>query len=308
MWLKIYTSETSDVTSTPSKGMKVGNDNPNTLISTVRLNNFLPWFHSAQIYITSKGKLGYLTGATKAPDPTSATFPKWEAENAIVMSWLLHSMKPEISHTFMYLPTSKAIWDSMIQAYSRKGNKARMYDLRQKVSLFRQGDKSLSSYYSTLKGMWQEIDYYKTYRLKCFVDVVEYHKEFEENRVFDFLAGLNSEYYGIRIQILGNDPFPSLSEVYSYVQEEEDCQHAMFSPPPPSSIEKSVFISSTQHGGRRGSRDRGGGGRGSFQDGKGSFSSDERDKLKCEHCGRFRHTKNNCWYLHDRPQEFQSRP
>lgn len=34
---------------------------------------------------------------------------------------------------------------------------------------------------------------------------------------FDFLAGLNSEYDGIRIQILGNDPFPSLSEVYSYV-------------------------------------------------------------------------------------------
>lgn len=45
------------------------------------------------------------------------------------MPWLLHSMKPEISNTFMYLPTVKAIWDSMIQAYSKKGNKARMYDL-----------------------------------------------------------------------------------------------------------------------------------------------------------------------------------
>lgn len=76
----------------------------------------------------------------------------------------------------------------MIQTYSKKGNKARMYDLHQKVSHFRQGDKSLSSYYSTLNEMWQEIDYYKTYRPKCSEDVVEYHKEVEKSRVFDFLT------------------------------------------------------------------------------------------------------------------------
>lgn len=34
----------------------------------------------------------------------------------------------------MYLSMAKAIWDSMIQTYSKKGNKATMYDLLQKVS------------------------------------------------------------------------------------------------------------------------------------------------------------------------------
>lgn len=45
----LHMSETSGVTLTPSGGMEVGNDNPNTLISTVRFdgNNFIPWFHSA---------------------------------------------------------------------------------------------------------------------------------------------------------------------------------------------------------------------------------------------------------------------
>lgn len=132
------------------------------------------------------------------------------------------------------------------------------------------------------------------------MDVVEYHKEVEESRVFDFLARLNSEYDGIRIQILGKNHFLSLSEVYSYMQEDDGHQHAMLSSPPPSSIEKSAFISSTQRGDRGGSHGRGGGGRGSFQDGRGSFSGDERDKLKCEHYGRFRHTKDNCWDLHGR--------
>lgn len=103
--------ETSAVSLTPLGGVEVGHENPNTLILTVRLDgsNVLPWFHSTQIYITGKGKIGYLTGATKASDPKSATFPKWETENAIVMSWLLHFKKPEISNTFMYLTTAKAI-------------------------------------------------------------------------------------------------------------------------------------------------------------------------------------------------------
>lgn len=68
----------------------------------------------------------------------------------------------------------------------------------------------------------------------------------------------------------------------------------MLSPPPPYSFEKSVFISSTQRGGRGGFRGHGGGGRGNFPDGRGGFSGD--DKLKCKHCGRFQHTKDT-YYL-----------
>lgn len=68
--------ETSDITSMPSGRLEVVHDNPNTLISTVRFdgNNFLPWFHSAQLYIIGKGKLGYLTGATKAPASSAPYF------------------------------------------------------------------------------------------------------------------------------------------------------------------------------------------------------------------------------------------
>lgn len=29
--------------------------------------------------------------------------------------------------------------------------------------------------------------------------------------------------------------------------------------------------------------------------GKGSISTEDKDKLKCEHCGRSRHTKETCW-------------
>lgn len=94
--------------------------------------------------------------------------------------------------------------------------------------------------------------------------------------MFDFLAGFNAEYDSICIQILGKDPFPSLNEVYSYVQEEEDRRHDMLNPTSLSSIEKSALLSSNQWGGRGGSHGCSSAGRGSFRDGRGGFSEDER--------------------------------
>lgn len=55
-----------------------------------------------------------------------------------------------------------------------------------------------------------------------------------------------------------------------------------------STVEKTELISSSARGG-------------SSRCGHGvnfSLSSDDRDRLKCEHCGRFRHTKEQCWHLH----------
>lgn len=68
-----------------------------------------------------------------------------------------------------------------------------------------------------------------------------------------------------------------------------------------SSIEKSAFIISSQRGGQGASRGRGGGCRG-------GFSGDSKDKLKCEHCGRSKHTKDTCWDSYGRPQEFHNCP
>lgn len=61
-------------------------------------------------------------------------------------------------------------------------------------------------------------------------------------------------------------------------------------------VEKSAFISTSQQGGRGGSCGHRGGVRS-------VFNGDDMYKLKCEHCGRSRHTKDTCWDLHGRPWE-----
>ena len=53
---------------------------------------FLRWSQSVRMYIRGRGKIGYLTGDTKAPDLKDATYTTWDAENSMVMAWLVNAM------------------------------------------------------------------------------------------------------------------------------------------------------------------------------------------------------------------------
>lgn len=112
------------------------------------------------------------------------------------------------------------------------------------------------------------------------------------------LAGLHPAYEPIRVHILGNDPLLPLDEVFSYLSQEEDRRNLMTQSSQPI-IDRSALVSSIQRGGR-----------GSFRGRDHGVSPyDDKDKLKCEHCGPSRHTKETCWDLHGRPpgppQQFQ---
>ena len=53
--------------------------------------------------------MGYLNGKITEPLETDPIYDRWEAENSTVMSWLVHSMKPEISQGYLFLRTAKEI-------------------------------------------------------------------------------------------------------------------------------------------------------------------------------------------------------
>ena len=55
-------------------------------------------------------------------------------------------------------------------------------------------------------------------------------KLFQRDRVFDFLAGLKPELDEVRSRVLGKEPLPCLSEVYSYVHSEESRRSDMLVP------------------------------------------------------------------------------
>ncbi|GMP92340.1 hypothetical protein CsSME_00042602 [Camellia sinensis var. sinensis] len=204
-------------------------DNPSLQISPVKLDgsNYLIWSRSCGLAIAARRLTGYITGSLPLPDGDASLHTQWISENALVMTWLINSMQPTISRSFLLLDTAHKIWTAAAQMYSQQGNDAQAYELRKKLRSLDQKDRSLAVYYAELSSLWQELDYYQSFQAVCSQDATLFQQTVEKERVYDFLAGLNLEYDQIRVQVLGRSPFPTLREAYALVQQEESRRSAM---------------------------------------------------------------------------------
>ncbi|GAV62324.1 UBN2_3 domain-containing protein [Cephalotus follicularis] len=190
------------------------------------------------------------------------------------MSYLTSSMDPGISRGYMLLDTTAAIWKTAETTYSHVGSKAQRYEIRKKIRETTQKELSVSQYYSTLKALWHELDFYGKYTAPCSTDITSYTSWENEIRVYDFLGGLNMDFDQIRAHILSTDPLPSLESAFSIVHSEQS----------PSQERSALYSGNTNQ--RGGSTDR-------IHTGK--------SPVICDYCGKERHTWEKCWKLHGRP-------
>ncbi|GAV76148.1 hypothetical protein CFOL_v3_19623 [Cephalotus follicularis] len=142
---------------------------------------------------------------------------------------------------------------------------------------------SLAAYYSNLSHLWQKLDAYRNHRPSIPIELINFQKDIEKERVYDFLAGLNPDYDRVRVQVLGRDPFPILEEAYNLIQHEE-CRRTSIMPSVQPDRSALVTVSrppATTSG----------------------LKLDHTDKnlVVCDYCGKPRHTRTTCWKLHGHP-------
>lgn len=111
-------------------------------------NNFLAWSRAVELFIVGKGKKEYLSEKMVVPAETDSKFAQWEAENSMIMSWLLGSMTPEVSNTFMLHNTAASIWQATKEMYSKRDNISELYELEAQQKDVKQGDQTVSKYFS----------------------------------------------------------------------------------------------------------------------------------------------------------------
>ncbi|RDX58409.1 hypothetical protein CR513_62275, partial [Mucuna pruriens] len=111
----------------------------------------------------------------------------------------------------MFYSSAREIWENLIETYSMKEDFVACYVIESKIFNFRQGTLSVIEYYRTLNRLWIELDQYQELTM-CKVDSVAYTRLVERGRIFKFFHVLNFEYNPIRVQILGKEKLPSLSE------------------------------------------------------------------------------------------------
>ncbi|KAA8525289.1 hypothetical protein F0562_007144 [Nyssa sinensis] len=253
-------------------------DSPGASITSCIFNgeNYETWEKAVRNALRAKNKLGLIDGTVKrSKEEGTLEAQAWDICNSMLISWLFNVIDQKLHPSITYAESAKALWDDLRERFSI-GNAPRIYQLKSELASLKQGDKNVMGYYTRLKAMWDELwSYSKVPNCVCGA-AAAFVKEKEEERVHQFLMGLNDELFGtIRSQILAMDPLPSIGRAYAMVIQEE--KHKSVTRGREDKSDTAAFVVYAR------GRDR-------------NQQQREENKSTCTHCGKYGHddqsTKN----------------
>ncbi|XP_047952934.1 uncharacterized protein LOC125198663 [Salvia hispanica] len=278
--------------------------------------NYPLWSRLMKVAIGSRRGFSHITD--EPPEPDSKGYHEWEETVLVVFSWIVDNIETDILADFAHHQTSKALWDNLQITFESKADPYLIYDLEDKVISIRQGDMDLETYYRRIHGLWVSVDETQKSPVTCCDKGVRQFRQFSsEKRLIKFLTGLNGEFDGIRRDILKLEPYPSVEEAYVYVKREAARRKIM--PPASSSLTgdpssaRSADASSGEIGyGFGAQKDRPNNRNGPRPPPAGGASHQTRtkpdkSKLWCSHCGKNKHTRENCFLRVGYPEWWDER-
>ncbi|CAL5321219.1 unnamed protein product [Camellia sinensis] len=284
-------------------------DHPGFFLVSKRLdgNNYATWRRSMVIALTAKNKLGFVNGTIKAPHTTEKPidYALWERCDKMVLSWLLNSVEADLADGVVYTDTAHEIWNDFHDRFSL-GNAPRIFQIQKSISSHAQGSMPISTYYTKLKALWDELASYKTQPICSCGGMKVYSEQREQDQIMQFLMGLNESYNAIRGQILLINPLPSVRKAYSLITQEEKQREIGSSSTENFSVAATVHKYKGSNSSRFGTQNLSGdrssfnhssrsGNPNQFGDRSSSFD------LHCSYCDRDGHNIETCYKLHGYP-------
>lgn len=186
-------------------------------------DNYPSWNRAMVIALSVKNKIGFIDGTIILPEDNEDLLNQWIRNNNIVISWILNSISKEISASVIYLESAHEIWIDMKERYQQR-NGPRIFQLRRELMNHIQGQSSVSTYFTKLKTIWEELNNYRQVcsygRCNC-GGSKKLAEHYQTEYVMLFLMRLNDSYAQVRGQLLLMDLTAFIKKVFSLVSQEE---------------------------------------------------------------------------------------
>ncbi|XP_019230034.1 PREDICTED: uncharacterized protein LOC109211000 [Nicotiana attenuata] len=138
----------------------------------------------------------------------------------MVVAWILNSLDREIREIVMYTESAERLWNEIEKRFGQASG-IKIHQIRKEISYVSQGTSSISSYFNRIKKLWDELSFSISYP-DCVCGCKEkFHKLDEDQKVHQFLMGLNESYSTIRRSILLMKPLPDVDSVYTMLVNDE---------------------------------------------------------------------------------------
>ncbi|RDX91664.1 hypothetical protein CR513_26313, partial [Mucuna pruriens] len=204
------------------------NENPGAMLVSSPLtgDNYHSWCRGMTVALRSKNKFQFVDGTLPRPMATDPNFQAWDRCNTMVLSWLFRSIHPSISESVMWMENALDVWKDLRERYYQC-DIFRISELQEDMYMLKQGESSVTTYFTQLKTLWQELDNFRPIpSCKCvtqcsctLIPTIENYREVD--RVIRFLKGLNDDYSAVRSQIMLMDPLPTVNKVFSLLIQQE---------------------------------------------------------------------------------------
>lgn len=281
------------------------NENPSLILVTPLLsnNNYHSWSCSMAMALRSKNKLHFINGVLPRPSDLDPNSIAWDRCNTMIMSWIKNAVEVEIAQSILWMENAADMWNELKERFYQ-GDVFRISDIQEEICTLKQGDASVSSYYTKLKILWQELDNFRPIPA-CDCDttclaITKIRAYKASDQVIRFLKGLNDQYFAIRSQIMLMDPLPSICKVYSLLVQQERQANL-----PIDESKILVTPSSDQHHRDNQSKSYSNmRGRGSTRGGRYSGGRGRNNRV-CVHCGMSNHTIDTCFKKHGYPPHWK---
>jgi len=76
-------------------------------------HNYGQWSRSMHIALSAKNKLRFIDGTIKPLANTDARSAIWQRCNDMVLSWILHSLNPNIASSVLYCTSAFMVWNDL---------------------------------------------------------------------------------------------------------------------------------------------------------------------------------------------------
>ena len=89
--------------------------------------SWLKWFQVMKLVIKGRGKLRHMIGTTKKPHEDDLTLQNWDLEDSIIIAWLINSIELKIGQMYLFLCTTKDVWDAVKRTNSDLRNSTHIF-------------------------------------------------------------------------------------------------------------------------------------------------------------------------------------
>ncbi|XP_073040412.1 uncharacterized protein [Primulina eburnea] len=198
-------------------------DTPGTNLVSDQLlgvENYGIWSRAMLIALRAKNKIALIDGSCRRPPVGSQNLLQWERCNALVLSWIMNTVSKEIFGGIIYASDASAVWTDLKEQFD-KINGSRIFSLHREIGRLTQGNSTIPTYYCKLKQLCDEYSALVVLP-SCECDTArKYLDHDQQQRLLQFLMGLNDSYMNIRSQILMMSPLPTVGQAFLLLSQEE---------------------------------------------------------------------------------------